>query len=175
VRLCVRDPEKSVQENLEIAANVPTIRSGEWTGILVSYDGREVVVATDDGYGPVVRARQPETRPLAVDAEKELIFGAGLDGWIDDCRFGGVRAADPVRLPDGLRVAEAKRIRFVNGRLDTATHPGAERLSLRSGTKLTTFEIGPSGTVLAVVETEVPADAPPENGGRPKPPGGGGK
>lgn len=165
VRLAVRDPEKSVQEPVEVAANVPLVRAGEWTGIQVSYDGREIVVTTDEGWGPVVRARQAESRPLAVDGDQPLIFGSGLDGWLDDCRFGGIRSADPVVLPDGLRVAEAKRIRFVNGRLDGATHSGSERLSLRSGTTLTTFEIGPAGTVLSVVESEAPPEAPP--GGRP--------
>ena len=172
VKLRVRDAEKGAQENLEATVNVPIVRAGEWTGILVSYDGRELVVATDEGYGPVVRLRQAETRPVAVDAEAPLAFGAGLDGWIDDCRFGGIRAAEPVRLPEGLAVAEPKRIRFVNGRLDPATHTaGGESLTLRGEKTLTTFQIGPAGTVLSVEETPLPDPAAPGGDGK----SGGGK
>lgn len=162
VKVLLQDPLSGAQEAIERSVAIPLVRVGEWIGVRASYDGREIVVATDDGYGPIVRDRYPETRRLAVDAEAELRFGSGLDGWIDDCRFGGVRASDPVRLPEGMSVVSEKRIRFLDGRLDASVHPGSEKLAIRSGTSVTTFDIGPNGTILGVKVEDAPAAPVPD-------------
>lgn len=158
VRLQVQDPSGS-QEGVEQIAEVPTVRIQEWLGIRVSYDRTELVISTNDGYGFVVRSRFKETRRLAVDRDASLVVANGFRGWIDDVRVGGIRSAEPLRLPIGVTLtADNPPIRFVDGRLDPAVHSGPARMSFVSAGKISTFVVGTDGNLLTVEQT----DAPPE-------------
>jgi hypothetical protein len=162
VRLQVQD-EAGSQDRVERNVEIPPVRLNDWLGIRVSYDRNEILTETSDGHGFVVRDRwKDEKRRLAVDPDQPLVVAAGLQGWIDDVRIGGVRSAEPLRLPPGVVLwGKNPPIRFVNGRLDPETPLGAAKLSLNHDGTISTFEIGPNGTVLAVRQTEAPTAAAP--------------
>lgn len=172
VRLKVQDPG-GIQDDVVRTVDVPAVRLNEWIGIRASYDRNELVTSTSEGYGFVVRDRWKESRALAVDRDAPLVVGAGLSGWIDDVRVGGVRSAEPIRLPPGVALAgQNPPVRFVDGRLDPAVHSGPAFLSLRHDGTTSTFEIGQNGTILAVRQTDAPAPAdagqPPKRDEAPK-------
>jgi prepilin-type N-terminal cleavage/methylation domain-containing protein len=147
VRLGVRD--KGLTERVERVVDLPPVRLGEWLGVYVTYDRRELVVSTDEGYGRVVRDRWAEDRQLVVDADAPLVVGGqGLDGWVDDFRFGGIHTAEPLVLPNVVAFVPPRRtIRFVNGRLDPELHPAPAELRLVYEGRVTVIEIGQNGQV----------------------------
>ena len=91
---------------------------------------------------------------LERDPEVNLIVASGFRGWVDDVRFGGVRSAEPVQLPEGF-TAQGRPIRLSNGRLDPLVHAGPETLTIRTATRAFNFTVGQNGTVLAIEETEI--------------------
>jgi hypothetical protein len=168
-RLLLQDQAGS-QEPVTRSVDVPTARLNEWLGIRVSYDRNQLVIETNDGYGWTVRDRYPEARKLALETDAPLVIASGLQGWVDDVRIGGVMSGEPIRLPAGVEFAgQNAPIRFQGGRLDPTVHSGAARLSLKYAQTVSTFEIGPSGNVLSISESETVPPAPkPEEGTAPQ-------
>ncbi len=162
VRLQVKD-EKG-PDRPQLSCPIPPVRPNEWLGVFVSYDRNEIVVSTDDGGGPVVRGRKVEQRPLAISPDAELKVG-GFSGWLDDFRFSGVHSGDPLRMPEGVSLSTAdgkpRTIRFVDGRLDPAVHPTAERISIAQGGTATTIEITPNGMLRILSRTTLEEAAKP--------------
>jgi hypothetical protein len=130
---------------------IPDIRPRTWYGIFVSYDGREISVATDEGYGPVRRGSRtlPEGSRLTPRPDADLLVG-GFSGWIDDLRVAGIHVAEPVRLPDAFRIeGKARTLRFRDGRPDP---PDAQTIVLKSPERTTSLEIAENG-MLRISET----------------------
>lgn len=161
VRIQVQDPS-GTQEPVTRSISIPPVRLNEWLGVRVSYDRTAIVTSTSDGHGFVVRDAWKEGRRLATEPDQPLVIASGLQGWLDDVRIGGIRAAQPLQLPAGVELAGTNPpIRFVDGRLDPTVHSGPARLSIAYQGRISTFEIGQSGAVLRVVETDsVPATPP---------------
>ncbi|MCE9634155.1 MAG: prepilin-type N-terminal cleavage/methylation domain-containing protein [Planctomycetes bacterium] len=161
--------DAGAQDAVSRTVDLPAVRLNEWLGFRISYDRSELVTSTNDGgYGWVSRDRWKESRRLAVDPDAPLVIAAGLQGWLDDVRIGGIRAAEPLRLPAGVELVGLNPpIRFVDGRLDPAVHSGPARLAINSEGKTSVFEIGQSGAVLSIHDGE--AVTTPNLGPKPVP------
>lgn len=163
--------ENGMRDEAALTAQVPPIAENEWVGIYVTYDRKDLTIATDHGFGPVVRNAVPESRPLKPDEDAPLRVGANFLGIIDDFRFGGVTVEDPVRLAQGVTLdGPGRTIHFRDGKLDGRMHPGVEQVRLREGPTVTVLEIGQSGTVQRVYDDSdgqgaPPAQEPEEGGG----------
>ncbi len=167
VRIAVSD--KGVRDEAAVTAAIPVLAEGDWVGIYVSYDRRELTVATDHGFGPVVRASIPELRPLAHDTEAPLRVGLDFVGVIDDFRFGGVTVEDPITLAQGAVLdGTVRTIHFRDGRLDGRLHPGVESIRVRGGATVTVLEIGQSGTVQRVYDDSDGLGPPPAEQAAPR-------
>lgn len=161
VRIQVQDPS-GTQEPVTRTVGIPPVRVNEWLGVRVAYDRTALVTSTSDGHGFVVRDTWKESRRLATEPDQPLVIGSGFQGTIDDVRIGGIRAAEPLRLPAGVELAGTNPpIRFLDGRLDPAVHSAPARISIAYQGKVSNFEIGQSGMVLRVVETDTVPDAAP--------------
>ena len=164
VKLSLRAPDGR-QEPYEKNVEIPRIRANEWVGIRAAFDRREVSIATNSGYGWATRfvnafdKDEDRARTLALDPSANLIVGAGLSGWIDDVRIGGIRGAEPVRLPEGMSVLPGRPIRFVGGRLDGTLHPAPEAIVLRSPGLTTRYVVGTDGLLLLVEDIPDPVAA----------------
>jgi hypothetical protein len=154
--------DKGMGEELAGSVSIPDLRAGEWFGVLLTYDLTEAVLSTDHGYGPIVRARWPETRKLKPDHDADLMVGGDVIGVVDDFRFSGVHVEEPLRLPDGVEIdGPGRTIHFRAGKLDSRMHTGIEQVRLRQGAMVTVLEIGQSGTVQDVYHPD------PETGEKP--------
>ncbi len=164
VRMMVDD--QGGPEQISRTVQIPDAAEGDWFGITVSYDRQQLVVFTDHGYGPVERARIPETRALRPDPESDLILGnATFSGMVDDFRFSGIHRDEPLNMPvDVVLLGESRVIRFADGGLDPNTHPGVEQIQLQYGQQLTTLEIGQNGAVQGVIRGTTGAQAAEEAG-----------
>lgn len=160
VRLLVQDEATSIQETVKREVQLPQVRLGEWFGVRVSYDKNQLTLATSDGHGFVVRdVWREEHRRLAVDPDASLLVGAGFVGLLDDVRIGGVRSAEPLQLPVGVKfVGKNEPIYFAEGRLDASRHQGSATISIQNEGTVSTFEIGPGGQILAVRQSDAPPD-----------------
>ncbi len=168
IRMKLENPDGR-QDLFEKSVALPKIRANEWFGVRASFDRREIVLETNDGFGWITRERvvfekeEERRRTLAIDQAAPLKIGVGLAGWVDDIRIGGIRAAEPVEVPPGMSVLQGNTIRFVGGRLDTTMHSGVENLVIRAPGRTMRFVIGQDGTVLDVIETEaLPTDPAPK-------------
>ncbi|MCG3134063.1 MAG: hypothetical protein HMLKMBBP_01349 [Planctomycetes bacterium] len=149
------------EEKLPIQVEVPPARIGEWYGVRISCDRREMIVATDEGRGFVQRSRlafekpEEQERVLAFSEDAPLLICAGMNGWVDDVRVGGIRSTDPVKLPEGIEVLPSRPIRFVDGRLDPVLHTGKESIFLRltGEDRAYALDYGPNGALLEVRDT----------------------
>jgi type II secretory pathway pseudopilin PulG len=170
VRIQVQDAA-GAQESVKREVQIPPVRLNEWFGVRVSYDRTQLVTATSDGHGFVVRDAWKESRQLAREPEAALLVGAGLHGFLDDVRIGGVRSAEPLQLPAGVTFAgQNAPIHFAGGRLDPAYHTGPATISIAYEGVVNTFEIGPGGHILAVRQSDVPPAAPaPAEKAQPEP------
>lgn len=159
VRVQVQDAS-GIQEKLTRTVQIPPVRVGEWVGIRVSYDRMHLVTATSDGHGFVTRDsfKDDKQRRLAVDPDANLVIAAGLTGFVDDVRIGGVRSGEPLRLPAGVGFhGKNTPIRFDGGRLDPAVHSGPATIAIAFDGTVSTFDIGQGGQILAVRQTDVAA------------------
>jgi len=126
-----------------------------WTRIRASYDRSAVVLAVDQGRGPVERFRQPERGALMPTREAELFLaggggaGASFLGGIDDVRIEGVLGENPEPLPHPIEIlGRSRRIWFLGGKLDPAHHSRPETIILKSGKREREVVIGTEGTIL---------------------------
>lgn len=149
------------EERLSRSVEVPAPRLGEWYGVRVSCDRREMIIATDEGRGFVQRDRlafekpEEQERVLALANDAPLVVCGGMTGWVDDVRIGGIRSTDPVDLPEGIDVLDRRPIRFVDGKLDPALHTGNESIvfKLLASDRMLAMDFGPSGALLGVRDT----------------------
>jgi prepilin-type N-terminal cleavage/methylation domain-containing protein len=146
-------------EKVSLAAPVPPVRPYAWTGIRVAYDRSALTIATDTGYGWVVRGRKDETRRLAPAPDSSLMVG-GYSGVLDDFRFAGVHSTEPFVMPPGVKIVGTKpqSIYFLGGRLDPARHLGPAQIVMESAGRRTTLEIAQNGALtMAVTDAQVEA------------------
>lgn len=146
-------------EKASVTGEIPAMTANQWIGIRVSYDRNQLTIATDSGYGWVQRASKAETRKLAPSPDAALLIG-GFTGLLDDVRFAGVHAAEPVTMPSGVSIVGEKpyTIHFIGGRLDPAVHLGTEKITLDYAGRRTALEIAQNG-MMSVSYADSPADA----------------
>lgn len=154
-------------EKVSATAQVPGIVRGKWFGLRVAYDRTELSIATDLGFGWVVRGRKAESRRLQPSPDDALAIG-GISGFLDDVRFAGVHAAQPITVPPGVKLVGDKPyvIHFTGGRLDPAVHLGVQRVAIESSGRRTTLEIAQNG-MLSVAYTDVAVEAGPSEAEKP--------
>lgn len=164
-KVAVQDERGS--EKVSATAQVPGIVRGRWFGVRVAYDRTELTIATDLGFGWVVRGRKAESRRLEPSREDNLVIG-GFAGFLDDFRFAGVHSAEPITMPPGVKIVGDKPyvIHFVGGRLDNAVHLGVQRVAIESSGRRTTLEIASNG-MLSVAYTDVAVEAGPSEADKP--------
>jgi prepilin-type N-terminal cleavage/methylation domain-containing protein len=157
-------------EKVAVAAAIPPVRVDQWTGIRLSYDRTRLSVATDAGLGFVERGAKDETRRLVPAPEASLAVG-GFSGLLDDFRFAGVHSTEPVEMPREVRIVGDKPIvvHFRNGRLDPASHLGAQRIAIEYAGRRTTLEVAVNG-MLSVSYSEAAQEAPPSSTDKPTAP-----
>ena len=147
-------------EKVTLAAAIPAIRPNQWVGVRVAYDCTAVTIATDTGFGWVVRGTKEERRRLAPAPDASLMVG-GFSGMIDDVRFAGVHSTEPVVMPAGVKLVGTKpqTIHFVGGRLDPVFHLGAARVAMETAGRRSTLEIAQNGA-LSIAYTDAAVEAP---------------
>jgi prepilin-type N-terminal cleavage/methylation domain-containing protein len=157
-------------EKVAVAATIPALRVGHWTGVRLSYDRTRLSVATNSGLGFVERGAKDETRRLVPAPQTPLAIG-GFTGLLDDFRFAGVHSTEPIVMPDGVRLVGDKPIvvHFRDGRLDPASHMGSQRVAIESEGRRTTLEIAVNG-MLSVAYSVVEQEAPASNADKPTAP-----
>jgi hypothetical protein len=167
ISVSVQIEDEKGNEKVNLAANIPPVRAGQWLGVRVAYDRATLSLATDNGFGWVVRGRKDERRRLAPDRNAPLLVG-GFSGMLDDFRYAGVHSTDPLVMPEGVKIVGTKpqMIYFVGGRLDPAVHLGPARLALESGGRRTTLEIAQNGA-MSVAYTDAAVEAPKTDPGQP--------
>ena len=158
-------------EKASVTGEIPQILGNQWLGVRVSYDRNQLTIATDTGYGWVQRAAKAETRRLAPSPDAALLIG-GFTGLLDDVRFAGVHAAEPVTMPNGVVLVGEKpyTIHFIGGRLDPAVHLGTEKISLEYLGRRTSLEIAQNG-MMSVSYADVAAGGgkADDHSGKPSP------
>jgi prepilin-type N-terminal cleavage/methylation domain-containing protein len=159
-------------EKVAVSATIPPIRLNQWTGVRFSYDRTRLVIATDVGLGFVERGAKDETRRLVPSPEAALGVG-GFAGLLDDFRFAGVHSTEPITMPAGVKLVGDKPVvlHFRDGRLDPASHLGAQRVALEYAGRRTTLEIAINGMLSVAysdAEQEAPAGGSDQPAGPPK-------
>ena len=157
-------------EKVALAASIPPVRLNQWTGIRMSYDRTRLSISTDAGLGFVERAAKDETRRLVPTPEAALAVG-GFAGLLDDFRFAGVHSTQPLAMPEGVKIVGEKPIvvHFRDGRLDPASHMGAQRIATEYAGKRTTLEVAANG-MLTVFYSEAAQEAPASSTEKPTAP-----
>lgn len=149
-------------EKVALSAAIPAVRPGQWLGVRVAYDRTALTIATDSGFGWVVRGRKDELRRLAPAPDTSLTVG-GFSGMLDDFRFAGVHSTEPVKMPQGVKLVtngnKPQIIHFLGGRLDPAVHLSEARIAIETGGRRTTLVIAPNGA-LSVAYTDAAVEAP---------------
>ena len=154
-------------EKVAVSATVPPITLNRWTGVRLSYDRTRLSIATDVGLGFVERGAKDETRRLVPSRDAALAVG-GFTGLLDDFRFAGTHSTEPVPMPQGVKLVGKKPlvVHFRDGRLDPASHLGAQRVALEYAGRRTTLEIAING-MLSVAYSEAEQEAPASNADKP--------
>jgi prepilin-type N-terminal cleavage/methylation domain-containing protein len=160
ISVTVQVEDEHGAEKVTLATPIPAVRPNRWMGVRVAYDCTALSIATDEGFGWVVRASKPETRRLAPSRDSNLLVG-GFSGIMDDFRFAGVHSTEPVMMPQGVRLVGKKpqTIRFIGGRLDPAFHSSPARMEIETAGRRTTLEIAQNGS-LSVAYTDAAVEAP---------------
>lgn len=154
-------------EKVSVTAPLAGLTRGRWFGLRVAYDRTELSIATDLGFGWVVRGSKAETRRLEPSPDDGLWIG-GFSGLIDDVRFAGVHSGEPIAMPAGVRLIgdKPKLIHFLGGRLDGSVHLGVERVAMELAGRRTTLEIATNG-MLTVSYTDAAVEAGPSEADKP--------
>src|SRR5262245_19158623 len=154
-------------EKIAVSAVIPPVRLNQWTGVRLTYDRTRLAISTDVGLGFVERGAKDETRRLVPAPEASLAVG-GFSGLLDDFRFAGVHSTEPIPMPSGVKIVGTKPvvIHFRDGRLDPASHLGAQRVAMEYAGRRTTLEIASNG-MLSVAYSDAEQEAPASNTDKP--------